>query len=53
MHAYQSKVAIGGGGIWGKNYLQGTQNQYGFLPRQPLGLPFAVFSEEHGLLGVM
>jgi rod shape determining protein RodA len=52
-HAYQSKVAIGSGGIWGKGYLQGTQNQYGFLPDQHSDFPFAVFAEEHGLIGVM
>ena len=52
-HAYQSKVAIGSGGIWGKGFLQGTQNQYGFLPDQHSDFPFAVFAEEHGLLGVM
>ncbi|MFT3927179.1 MAG: rod shape-determining protein RodA [Myxococcales bacterium] len=52
-HAYQSKVAIGSGGIWGKGYLQGTQNQYGFLPDNHSDFPFAVFSEEHGLLGVL
>jgi rod shape determining protein RodA len=51
-HAYQSKVAIGSGGIWGKGFLQGTQNQYGFLPDQHSDFPFAVFAEEHGLLGV-
>jgi len=51
-HAYQSKVAIGSGGFWGKGYLQGTQNQYGFLPDQHSDFPFAVFAEEHGLLGV-
>jgi rod shape determining protein RodA len=52
-HAYQSKVAIGSGGIWGKGFLQGTQNQYGFLPDQHSDFPFAVFAEEHGLLGVL
>jgi rod shape determining protein RodA len=52
-HAYQSKVAIGSGGVWGKGYLQGTQNQYGFLPDQHSDFPFAVFAEEHGLLGVI
>jgi rod shape determining protein RodA len=52
-HAYQSKVAIGSGGIWGKGFLQGTQNQYGFLPDQHSDFPFAVFAEEHGLLGVI
>jgi rod shape determining protein RodA len=52
-HAYQSKVAIGSGGVWGKGFLQGTQNQYGFVPDQHSDFPFAVFAEEHGLLGVM
>jgi rod shape determining protein RodA len=52
-HAYQSKVAIGSGGIWGKGFLQGTQNQHGFLPDQHSDFPFAVFAEEHGLLGVL
>ncbi len=51
-HAYQSKVAIGSGGFWGKGYLQSTQNQYGFVPDQHSDFPFAIFAEEHGLLGV-
>lgn len=51
-HAHQSKVAIGSGGFWGKGFLQGTQNQYGFLPDQHSDFPFAVFAEEHGLIGV-
>lgn len=51
-HAYQSKVAIGSGGLWGKGFLQSTQNQYGFLPDQHSDFPFAIFAEEHGLVGV-
>jgi rod shape determining protein RodA len=51
-HAYQSKVAIGSGGIWGKGYLQSTQNQFGFVPDQHSDFPFAIFAEEHGLIGV-
>jgi rod shape determining protein RodA len=51
-HAYQSKVAIGSGGFWGKGFLQSTQNQYGFLPDQHSDFPFAIFAEEHGLIGV-
>lgn len=51
-HAYQSKVAIGSGGIWGKGFLQSTQNQYGFVPDQHSDFPFAIYAEEHGLLGV-
>ena len=52
-HAHQSKVAIGSGGVWGKGFLSGTQNQHGFLPDQHSDFPFAVFAEEHGLLGVL
>ena len=51
-HAYQSKVAIGSGGLWGKGFLQSTQNQYGFVPDQHSDFPFAIFAEEHGLFGV-
>lgn len=52
-HAHQSKVAIGSGGFWGKGFLAGTQNQYGFLPDQYSDFPFAVWAEEQGLLGVV
>lgn len=51
-HAYQSKVAIGSGGVWGKGYLESTQNQHGFVPDQHSDFPFAIFAEEHGLVGV-
>ena len=37
--------------MWGKGYLEGTQNQHGFLPDQYSDFPFAVWSEEHGLVG--
>jgi rod shape determining protein RodA len=50
-HAHQSRVAIGSGGFWGKGYLEGTQNQHGFLPDQYSDFPFAVWGEEHGLVG--
>ncbi len=30
----QSKIAIGSGGIWGKGFLQGTQNKFRFVPEQ-------------------
>jgi rod shape determining protein RodA len=50
-HAYQAKVAIGSGGILGKGFLQGTQNQHKFLPDQHSDFPFPVWAEEHGFLG--
>ncbi|MEM9188728.1 MAG: rod shape-determining protein RodA [Myxococcota bacterium] len=52
-HAHQSKVAIGSGGVAGKGFLEGTQNQHGFLPDQYSDFPFSVWAEEQGLLGVL
>jgi rod shape determining protein RodA len=50
-HAYQAKVAIGSGGLTGKGFLQGTQNQHKFLPDQHSDFPFPVWAEEHGFIG--
>jgi rod shape determining protein RodA len=50
-HAYQAKVAIGSGGLTGKGFLQGTQNQHKFLPDQHSDFPFPVWAEEHGFAG--
>lgn len=52
-HAHQSLVAIGSGGLLGKGYMQGTQNQYRFLPDQFSDFPFSVWSEEQGLAGAL
>ena len=52
-HAHQAKVAIGSGGLLGKGYLQGTQNQHHFLPDQQTDFPFAVWAEEQGFWGSM
>jgi rod shape determining protein RodA len=52
-HTHQSLVSIGSGGFWGKGYMQGTQNQFGFLPDQHSDFPFSVWAEEQGLLGTM
>ncbi|MCS6797349.1 MAG: rod shape-determining protein RodA [Myxococcota bacterium] len=52
-HARQSLIAIGSGGLWGKGFMQGTQNQLHFLPDQYTDFPFAVWAEEQGLLGVL
>lgn len=52
-HAYQAKVAIGSGGVTGKGFMQGTQNQHRFLPDQYSDFPFSVWSEEHGLIGAV
>ena len=52
-HAHQAKVAIGSGGLTGKGFLQGTQNQHRFLPDQHSDFPFSVWSEEQGFLGAV
>lgn len=50
-HACQSLIAVGSGTWIGKGFLQGTQNQHGFLPDQHSDFPFAVWAEEHGFFG--
>ncbi|AKT39730.1 rod shape-determining protein RodA [Chondromyces crocatus] len=50
-HAYNSRVAIGDGGLFGSGYLKGTQNQFLFLPDQYTDFPFPVFAEEWGFIG--
>ena len=52
-HARQSLVAIGSGGLFGKGFMQSTQNQNGFLPFQHTDFPFPIFCEEHGFIGAV
>jgi rod shape determining protein RodA len=52
-HVIQSKIAVGSGMIWGKGFLQGTQNHLNFLPEQHTDFVFSVFAEEWGLVGTM
>ena len=49
---FQSKIAIGSGGLYGKGWLNGTQSQLDFLPERSTDFVFAVLAEEFGLLGV-
>lgn len=49
-HVIQSTIAIGSGGIFGKGYLQGTQNRLHFLPEQHTDFILAVLAEEGGLI---
>ncbi len=51
----QSRIAIGSGGLFGKGWLQGTQNVLGFLPRTvaPTDFIFSVVAEETGFIGVL
>ena len=50
-NVYQSKVAIGSGGFFGKGYLQGTQTQLNFIPEQWTDFIFCVPGEEFGFVG--
>ena len=48
----QSKIAVGSGQIWGTGYLNGIQNQMGFLPAKYTDFIFSTISEEWGFIGV-
>ena len=50
-HIIQSHIAIGSGRIWGKGFLEGTQNQLRFLPEKHTDFAVAVFGEEWGFVG--
>ncbi|MBR4950145.1 MAG: rod shape-determining protein RodA [Clostridia bacterium] len=49
--AIQSKIAVGAGGVSGKGYLQGLQNQFSILPAKQTDFIFSVCGEEFGFLG--
>ncbi|MDD5174254.1 MAG: rod shape-determining protein RodA [Candidatus Omnitrophica bacterium] len=49
----QSKIAVGSGGITGKGWLAGTQNQLNFLPERHTDFIFSVIGEEWGLFGAL
>jgi len=50
---YQSKVAIGSGGITGKGFMKGTQKMFEFLPERHSDFVYSVLSEETGFLGAV
>lgn len=50
-NVYQSKIAIGSGGLAGKGFLQGTQTKYDFVPEQHTDFIFCTIGEEGGFLG--
>ncbi|MBL7070672.1 MAG: rod shape-determining protein RodA [Candidatus Omnitrophica bacterium] len=47
----QSKIAIGSGGLFGKGWTSGTQNQLNFLPERHTDFIFSVVGEEWGFAG--
>lgn len=52
-HMIQSKITVGSGMLWGKGFLQGTQNRLDFLPEKHTDFVFAVVAEEWGFIGTM
>lgn len=50
-HIRQSKIAIGSGMLWGKGFLNGTQNKLHFLPEKQTDFIFSVWAEEWGFIG--
>ncbi len=52
-NAYQSEIAVGSGGLWGKGYGQGVQHRFGYLPSQVAlnDFIFPVVAEEMGFAG--
>lgn len=50
---FQSKIAIGSGGLTGKGYLEGTQKALEFLPAKHTDFVFSVLGEELGFLGAI
>ncbi|MDR1571600.1 MAG: rod shape-determining protein RodA [Clostridiales Family XIII bacterium] len=48
---YQSRIAIGSGGLFGKGLFSGTQKELDFLPIQESDFIFAVTVEELGMIG--
>lgn len=48
----QAKIAIGSGGLFGKGFMQGTQNKY-FVPEKETDFIFCTVGEEWGFLGTL
>lgn len=50
-NAYQSVIAVGSGGFFGKGFGYGTQSRLNYLPEYQTDFIFAAFAEEWGFLG--
>ena len=52
-NAYQSTIAVGSGGLFGKGIGQGSQSKLQFLPEYETDFIFAAFTEEWGFVGAL
>ncbi len=52
-NAYQAKIAVGSGELFGKGIGYGTQSKLRFLPEYQTDFIFAAFAEEWGFIGVI
>lgn len=52
-NAYQAKIAVGSGEIFGKGIGYGTQSKLRFLPEYQTDFIFAAYAEEWGFVGVV
>ena len=52
-NAYQAKIAVGSGELFGKGIGYGTQSKLRFLPEYQTDFIFAAFAEEWGYAGVL
>ena len=50
---FQSQIAVGSGGWFGKGLTNSTQNQLDFLPVQTTDFVFAILAEELGFIGAL
>src|SRR5579859_286349 len=50
-HIFQSKIALGSGGVFGKGFMQGTQSHLNFLPEKQTDFIFTMLAEEWGMVG--
>jgi len=51
-NAYQAKIAVGSGELFGKGIGYGTQSKLRFLPEYQTDFIFAAYAEEWGFIGV-
>lgn len=49
----QAKIAIGSGGVGGKQWMRGTQSRLDYIPEQHTDFVFTAMAEEFGFVGSM